>query len=83
MTQRNLEDAAFDAFSRQGVPEPPMFSNVLIANRGEIACRIIRTAPRRSFGVRPQQGMQQSVPRRGEWIDHRHSGPGKAFLKVF
>src|SRR6202011_3536477 len=26
--------------------------------------------------------MQQSVPGRDEWIDHRHSRPGKAFLKV-
>jgi 3-methylcrotonyl-CoA carboxylase alpha subunit len=28
-----------------------MFANVLIANRGEIACRIIRTA--RGMGIRP------------------------------
>ena len=38
------------AFSTQGQSEPPMFANVLIANRGEIACRIIRTA--RRMGIR-------------------------------
>src|SRR5579871_2895157 len=37
-------------FARQALPEPDMFANVLIANRGEIACRIIRTA--RSMGIR-------------------------------
>jgi hypothetical protein len=26
--------------------------------------------------------MQQGVLWRGEWIDHRHSGQGKAFLKI-
>src|SRR5271155_2466782 len=34
----------------KALPEPRMFANVLIANRGEIACRIIRTA--RGMGIR-------------------------------
>src|SRR6185437_4711221 len=35
---------------RKGGRSPDMFANVLIANRGEIACRIIRTA--RGMGMR-------------------------------
>src|SRR3984957_7277437 len=34
------------ALARAGWPEPDMFANVLIANRGEIACRTVRTAQR-------------------------------------
>ena len=49
-TGRAKRSPSAGAFDREGGRSPDMFANVLIANRGEIACRIIRTA--RGMGMR-------------------------------
>ncbi|POW15244.1 hypothetical protein PSTT_02291 [Puccinia striiformis] len=48
-SKANVDDDIFDAWSSQ-VNSNPLFKKILISNRGEVACRIIRTA--RKLGVK-------------------------------